>query len=227
MSALEQEPLNSDLDELAAEADLEAAEPETPGTDSLDDLFAEATQHRTERKLRQPSKPRDPSLWDALDSMSKKLKEIYSNPENWKAARGLVLIDKESKSVIGNFREYLHTTTTARILRREHSPIQIDGQEIVEGYLGHQAEEQFRGITWDSEKSILVPVLLDEIQVEAPAVAVKVYLQFGLIRRAVLEQDTQFANGSSTTLLQLPAGTNIWDAANSDSKAAMRKAALA
>lgn len=219
----EQEPSNTELDELAAEVESEA--PSQQGTD-LDDLFAEAEAHHKAHKLRRPAKPRDPSLSNALDAASKKLREIYTNPDNWKLARGLVLIDKETSTVIGNFREYLHTTTTARILRREHQPIQIDGQEIVEGYLGHRLEEQLRGITWDSEKSIVVHVTLDEVQVEAPLVSIKTCLQFNSILRAVLEKDTQFANSSGTTLLQLKEGTNIWDAANSDTKAAMRKAVL-
>ena len=224
MENTELEPSDSELDNLAAEADEVEASP--PQTTDLDDLFAEAEQHHKEHKLRRPQKPRDPSMRDALDAASKKLREIYTNPDNWKAARGLVLIDKETSTVIGNFREYLHSTTTARILRREHSPIQIDGQEIVEGYLGHRLEEQLRGITWDTEKSIVVHVTLDEVQVEAPLVEIKACLEFNSILRAVLEKDTQFANGSGTTILQLKAGTNVWDAANSDTKAAMRKAVL-
>lgn len=223
MEHIEMEPSDDELNLLAAEA--ETPEGST-GKNELDDLFEEAEKHHREHKLRKPQKPRDPSMRDSLDAASKKLREIYTNPDNWKLARGLVLIDKETSTVIGNFREYLHSTTTARILRREHQPIQIDGQEIVEGYLGHRLEEQLRGITWDEEKSIVVHVTLDEVQVEAPLVSIKTCLQFNSILRATLEKDTQFANGSGTTLLLLKEGTNIWDAANSDTKAAMRKAVL-
>lgn len=223
MEHIETEPSDDELNLLAAEAEMPEG---STGKNELDDLFEEAEKHHREHKLRKPQKPRDPSMRDSLDAASRKLREIYTNPDNWKLARGLVLIDKETSTVIGNFREYLHSTTTARILRREHQPMQIDGQEIVEGYLGHRLEEQLRGITWDEEKSIVVHVTLDEVQVEAPLVSIKTCLQFNSILRATLEKDTQFANGSGTTLLLLKEGTNIWDAANSDTKAAMRKAVL-
>lgn len=218
------EPSDDDL----ASIENETEEPAPAGDEvgALEDLFAEAVKANPERKLRKAQRSADPALRQALDATAKKMRELYTNPENWKAARGLVLIDAETQTVLGNYREYLHATTTARRLVRQHQPITIDGQEVVEGFLGHQLEERIRGIRWDEEREITLHVSLDEVQVEAPNARLKVCLLLHSILRAELAADTQFASSSGNVLLLLPAGTNVWEAASTDTKAAMRKAVL-
>lgn len=201
----------------------------SPSADAsgLEDLFQDAVSNQPARKLRRAARSMDPGLREALDATAKKMRELYTNPNNWKAGRGLVLIDKETQTVLGNYRELLHTTVPGtRKLLRMHEPITIDGQEVIEGWLGHEKERELRGVIWDREVQVICHVTLDEIQVEAPLVELRVLLQFNSIVRADLTRATQFASGSGNVLLQLPAGTNIWLAACTDTKAALRLGVL-
>lgn len=221
---LEVEEEDEDFDEPLTEDSLPA---DTVAADPLEDLFAEAQRaHSPERKLRRAARPVDPSLRDALDAAAKKMRELYTNPNNWKQGRGLVLIDKETQTVLGNYKEFLHATTSARKLVRAHEPIQIDAQEEVEGWLGHERAVQLHGITWDREVEVTAHVGLDEIQVDAPEVPLVICLQFNTVVRANLARDTQFASASGNILLKLTAGTDVWLAAGVDTKAAIRKAVL-
>jgi len=217
-----QEPSNDDLDALTKEIEQEIFTPTE--ADPLEDLYSEALQGR---QLRKPQRRMDPSLRDALDATAKRLKEFYSNPDNWKRTRGLMIIDHATHSVIGNYSEYIHRQQpTTRKLIREHQPIAIDGQEEVDGFLGSELERKVRGIEWDSEKEIQMAVLLDEIFAEAPEVKMKVCMQVATVVRAELLNDTQFATPSGNLLLKLPAGTNIWPAVSTDTKNAVRKVIL-
>lgn len=214
---------NSELNELAAEAGL----PEDYRIGVLDDLFSEAQQN-SERKTPKKSKHLDPALRDALDHAARKMRERYTDPANWKKSRGLVLVDKETQTVLGNYSEYLHLHDhSARRLVREHLPIHIDGQEIVEGYLGHKLESELRGISWDREVCVIEHVSLDEVQVEAPLVKLQICVMLNSIVRVHLEEDTQFASASGNLILKLAAGTNVWEACGVDTKMALRKAVMA
>lgn len=218
------EPTDSDLDKLSAEIEAEIFSPTPDFSDPLEDLYAEAT---AARKLRKPQRSADPSLRDALDAAAKKMKELYSNPENWTRTRGLLLIDAATQTAIGNYSEYRHCKVPAtRKLIREHSPILIDGQEIVSGFLGTELERKVRGISWDAEQQVTVNVLLDEIQAEAPAVLIKACTILCSVVRAELAADTQFATASGNIILKLPAGTDIWAVCSTDTKAAIRKGVL-
>lgn len=192
---------------------------------ALEDLFQEATAGRALRQVKR-TRLADPSLREALDATAKKMREVFTNPDNWKQGRGLVLIDKETQTVLGNYHEFLHKTTSARKLLRAHEPIKIDGQEIIEGWLGHEHEQALRGVTWDKEVLVVSHVTLDEIQVDAPKVPLVICLQFNTIIRANLAKDTQFASASGNVLLKLTAGTDIWAATGVDTKAAVRKSVL-
>lgn len=198
---------------------------EIEGALGIDDpLEALYTETLLQRKMRPPRKVADPAVKNSLDAAAKKLRDLYLLPENWERKRGLCLIDKSSKTLIGNFSEYVHRTTTARKLIREHQPIHIDGSEEIDGYLGERFSWQ-RGESWDRECFITVPVLLDELMVEAPAVRLHVHLRLGAIKRAELCEATQFAAMNGETVIQFPAGTNIWEACGTDTKAAVRKEA--
>jgi hypothetical protein len=188
--------------------------------DPLEDLFTEAM---LARKMRVKRREADPSLRQALDAATKKMRELYTLPENWTRTRGVALIDKGTHTLIGNFSEYQHNTTTARKLIREHQLISIEATELVEGYLGTQIEGRLRGQSWDAEHQATVHLILDELMVEAPDVKMVVHSRLGAVVRADLATDTQLASASGATILLLPAGTNVWEAASADSKAAMRK----
>ena len=222
MTVTPAEPSDDDLSALEKEIEAEIFTPTE--ADPLEELYAEAA---AERKLRRPAKRTDPSLRDALDAAAKRMREFYSNPENWKRTRGLMLIDHATHTVLGNYSEWIHRhQPTTRKLIHEHQPIVIDGQEEVEGFLGTELERKVRGVSWDSEKQIQLPVLLDEIFAEAPEVQLNVCLSVSTVVRADLMQDTQFATPSGGLLLKLAAGTNIWAACSTDTKNAVRRAIL-
>lgn len=194
-------------------------------SDSLDDLFDDAmlTQAAKNRKI---PKAADPSMRNALDAAAKKMKELYTLPENWEAGRGLALIDKGTQTLVGNFREYTHRSISrTRKLIREHGPIAIDSTEVVEGYLGEQIEMRLRGQTWEVEHEATADLWLDELMVGAPAVQVRVKTRLGAVVRVDLAADVQFASVSGGTLFKLPAGTDILSHLSIDSKSAVRKAA--
>lgn len=213
-------------DQIEAEEPAEELSDEAYQIGVLDDLFSEA-QQKSERKLPKKSRHTDPRLKDDLDWAARKLRELYTNPDNWKRTRGLVLIDKETQTVLGNYSEYRHVKDpSARKLVREHLPIDIDGQEVIEGFLGHKLESELRGISWDRELSVTAHVGLDEVQVEAPMVRLQVCILLNSIVRVHLEETTQFASASGNLLLMLGAGTNVWEACSTDTKAVLRKAVM-
>lgn len=189
--------------------------------DPLEDLYLDAQLHQ---KAKKASKAADPSMRHALDAASKKMRELYTLPENWERTRGIALIDRATQILIGNFSEYKHRTIpNTRKLLREHAPIAISASEYVDGYLGVALEQRLRGNTWESEHQVRVPVLLDEMMVEAPEVTLVVRTRLGVVVRADLLQQTQFASASGQIIISLPGGTDIWMAAGADTKAAVRR----
>lgn len=208
MTAKPLEPTPSELDDLAF-------------TDPLEDLFTEAL---LARKIR-VKRSNDPADKHALDAAAKKMRELYTLPENWERTRGVALIDKPTQTLIGNFSEYKHKSVpNTRKLLREHNPIAINATEEVEGYLGAAFEQKLHGNGWEQEHLAVCHVLLDELMVEAPKVELNIKTRLGALVRAELVQATQFASVSGQTILLLPAGTNILEAASVDTKAAMRRA---
>lgn len=188
--------------------------------DPLEDLYTDALLNRKQRVARVA----DPSLRNALDATAKKMREMYTLPENWERVAGVAFIDKASNTLIGNFSEYHHKTihSTKKWLR-EHQPILIDRTEIVEGYLGRDLEQRLRGKTWELEFPCTLPILLDELMVETPAAKLILKTRLGVIQRAELIEETQFASMNGAMILRLPAETNIWEACSTDTKSAMRR----
>lgn len=190
--------------------------------DPLESLYTEAMLN-SKLKVRRET---DPGVKNALDAAAKKMKELYTLPENWERTRGVALIDKETSTLIGNFSEYVHKTVPhTRKLCREHLPISIDAKEVVEGYLGERIE-RLRGNSWEAEHFLTCPILLDELMVEAPLVQLQIKTRLGAIIRADLAADTQFSAQNGQMVLQLSAGTNIWEACGADTKAVVRKGVL-
>jgi hypothetical protein len=198
--------------------------PEPGFQDPLEDLYTDAM---LTRKMRVARKVADPSMRNALDATAKKMKELYTLPENWERSRGVALIDKDSRTLIGNFSEYLHRTIAGtRKLLREHQPIAIDATEEVSGYLGEELTNRMRGhSTWTEERHAILDLLLPELMVGSPEAPVKIGLYLGTVVRVDLQQETQFASMSGATVLILPAGTNVLEQLGPDGRNAVRKAA--
>ena len=204
----------------ALESD-ESSAPSLSFENPLEDLFTEAM---LQKKIR-VKRSTDPSDRHALDAAAKKMREMYTLPENWERSAGIALIDKGTNTLVGNFSEYRHKTFAGtRKLLREHAPISIDRTEYVDGYLGERLEQKLRGMGWEQEHAAVVHVLLDELMVEAPLVKVNIRTRLGALVRADLLEDTQFASVSGEKILSLPVGTNILEVVGVDTKAAMRRA---
>ena len=189
----------------------------------LEDLFTDAM---LQRKLRKPARLADPSLRDALDATARRMRELYTNPENWERTRGVALIDEATQTLVGNFSEYVHRTIArTRKLIREHQPIAIAATEIVKGYLGEQTQERFRaGGSWTEAREGIMDLLFEEMQVGAPQVRVLVRLYLGGVARIELVAPTQLSSADGGIVLQLPAGINILEQLSQDSRHAARRA---
>lgn len=210
-------------DDLTEEEAEQTSRPLLAAEDPLEDLFLEAqTAGRTTPKIRREA---DPASKHSLDAAAKRMKDLYSLPENWERTRGIVLLDRKTSTLIGNFSEYLHKSIPGtRKLVREHSPIPIDATEYCDGYLGSEMDFRLGRQSWDLTRHAECHLLLSELMVEAPAVAVVVHARLGAIIRVDLQQDTQFASSAGNTLLLLPAGTNVYPALGQDSRLSVRKA---
>lgn len=188
----------------------------------LADLFDDVMSKTPSTKLRKPKSKHDPIR--AAEAESTRLRALYTNPDNWKRTRGLALIDRESKTFIGNYSEYIHINVpSTRKLIREHGPIAVDGVEEVSGYLGPALEAAIRNVSYEKQHTLTADLVLDELSVEAPAIQVQVQTRLNATLAVRLAADTQFASTSGNTLLHFPAGTDIFKALSMDCKISIRR----
>lgn len=194
---------------------------------SLDDLFEDAQVAQASTQLAKNPKHRraaDPSVREALDAAAKKMRELYTLPDNWERTRGIALIDKGTQTLVGNFSEYTHKSLrNTRRLVREHTPISIDATELVEGYLGAEFQMRHSGISWEREVEVQIDIWMDELMLGAPKVELIVKLHLGALLRCELKHNSQFASVNGAQILQLPAGTNILEQLSTDSKTHLRR----
>lgn len=194
-------------------------------TNPLEDLFNDAMLARAAKNEKRP-RVADPSVRQSLDAAAKKMRELYTLPENWERTRGVALIDKASNVLVGNFSEYRHRSVpNTKKWLREHAPMAVDATEVVEGYLG--SDLSFRlgdKAKWTEVHSATVDLIFPEMQVESPAVSIQVYVRLGALLRVDLAAETQFASTSGNIVLRLPPGTDILDQLGPDSRHAVRKA---
>lgn len=186
---------------------------------SLDELFSEARAHvrveaaaakrKQERKAINPEKPKPQAL--------------YADPANWTRTRGVALVHRETKTLLGNFSEYVHVSVPdCRRLVREESPISVSAIEEVSGEWGWTVpvRESPPDVSL-SVREILLSVCLTAPEVNAIA-ALRVHLQGAGILRVELAEDTHF--GSLDQFLLLPAETNILPVLAHHSKMNLREA---
>lgn len=186
---------------------------------SLDELFSEARAHvrveaaaakrKQERKAINPEKPCPQAL--------------YADPANWTRTRGVALVHRETKTLLGNFSEYVHVSVPdCRRLVREESPISVSAIEEVSGEWGWAGP----GKDTHQDSSLSVRELVLGVCLSAPEVnaiaALRVHLQGAGILRVELAEDTHF--GSPEQFLLLPAETNILSVLAHHSKVNLREA---
>lgn len=197
--------------------------PDEEGESSLDDLYLEAQLAQGAKNPKQ-KKVADPSMRNAIDAAAKKMRELYSLPENWETKRHIALIDKGTQTLIGVFQEHIHRTIpSTRKLTREHGIVCIDSTEVVEGYIGQELELRLKGISWEREVEVEVDLWMDDLMVGCPLVKMNVKSRLGALLRVDLKAPTQFASHTGNTIMQLPAGTNVLDQLSSDSRRLVRK----
>lgn len=212
------EPSNQELDAIEQEQS-----PNLAAFDPLEDLFTDAMLHRAKK----PKRPADPSLRNALDATAKRMKEVFSLPENWERTRGVALIHQESGTLLGNFSEYLHRTVKgSRRLVREALPIAIAANEYVSGlwWIGSTQRDRIAASDkWTTQRQAVIDVVLPELGVAHPVTEVTVSLYLGAITRVELAADCQFSDGQGQMLLTLPKGINLLEAMSLESKMALKR----
>ena len=146
---------------------------------------------------------------------------IFVNPENWIEGRGLALIHRETRLLLGNFRELKHKTVKdARRLVRSLTPIHIDAVEEVD--FGLPAEAALPPISSRAlvQRIYTGPVALEAPAVSCPSAVLCIHYYDKATAKAVLEQPTSFSSGDE--LVELPAGVDILSAMTRTTKRALR-----
>ncbi len=190
----------------------------------LDDLFADnlaVAATKTKPLIRQPSKKELD-----LESAEERRKKEYTDPTHWIPGRGIALIHKESNSLIGNYREYVHyRIPSCRKLLLVKEPILIDANEYREGswWMDPVARDRITVTQWDTTRNEVVPLLLDRMGVFCPAAPISIYMRFGGITRVELTEACDFASADGSELLHLTKGVNVYEAMQMEGKIALRK----
>ena len=129
------------------------------------------------------------------------------------ARRGIALIHEETQSLLGNFRELIHTSVPGcRRLVLESGLLQIDATEYVAGaWWAAEMPQLQRRADWMTKRFLHLDIALTSPAVHAPAVFIEAHIAYGGIARVELLLETTFLAGEEgiTSLLVLPVGTNI------------------
>lgn len=192
----------------------------------LDDLFADA--QAAERKFPSVAARR---VRNATPEPAPKIafNERYLLPEFWEPRAGICLIHRDTNSLLGNFREFVHKDGKATKWVRVEEPVQVQRTEWVSG-------PQWLGVervvptpeSWTTHREVLLPdLVLHCLGVHAELVLVDVSLQFGGIARVELVGHTTLMSPDARTIITLPAGVNVLPAMDLDGKIALRKEVMA
>lgn len=188
----------------------------------LEDLFraARAAQKQERAKAHAEAEMRRKRKMDPVEAPIEPL-GIFVNPDNWTEGRGLALIHRETRLLLGNFRELKHKTVKdARRLVRSSSPIRIDAVEEVD--FGLPAETSLPPI---SSRAVVQRIYSGPISLETPAVSCHeallcVHYYDKATAKAVLERAATFSSGDE--IVELPAGVDLLSAMTLESKRAIR-----
>lgn len=197
-----------------------SADPFAP--DDLSDLWSDA--QRAERLH-----PQRPRMTAAKPALAKAIAPsvLYTDPQYWEPRRGIALIHEASRTLIGNFQEYVHTRSRGcRKLVRVDEPIAIHATEFIHGWEHLGAEERIRfepQVATETREILLPDLILPALGVHATAVLVRVCLHYGGIIRVELTQHTQLVSPDGRMHLTLTAGLNVLECMSLDSKVALRK----
>lgn len=188
----------------------------------LEALFkaARAAQKQERAKAHAEAEVRRKRKQDPVDAPVEPL-GIFVNPDNWIEGRGLALIHRESRLLLGNFRELRHKTVKdARRLVRSLTPIKVDAVEEVD--FGAPRDEP---VPYTSTRAVVQRIYTGPVALETPAVSCHsatlcVHYYDHATAKAVLELPATFSSGDE--LIELPAGVELFSAMTVESKRALR-----
>ena len=188
----------------------------------LEALFkaARAAQKQERAKAHAEAEAKRKRKQDPVDAPVEPL-GIFVNPDNWIEGRGLALIHRESRLLLGNFRELRHKTVKdARRLVRSLTPIRVDAVEEVDFGLPAQTEAPPISTRALVQRIYTGPIALEVPAVSAPSVTLCVHYYDHATAKAVLEAPASFSSGDE--LIELPAGVDLFSAMTVESKRALR-----
>jgi len=219
-----EEEEDAEIDEDAIEEELSAVSTShSIAADPLEELWRECDAapggHRRSRPERDLSRQ--------LAEAERRLSSLYTNPDNWHRTRGVALVHAESKTLLGNFSEYVHNRIpSCRKLLRETALVPIDACEEVSGtwWLEPLAREHIEAAKhWQTQRAVIVPAHLDRLGVFCPAAPLILFLQFGGIMRVELSEDCMFASADGSVVIHLAKGVNVYECMEHEGKVALRR----
>lgn len=189
--------------------------------DPLEELLAEAMIHQTPAKKRKHSSHLGPDL----RKIEGRLREVFSNPDNWERTRGIALMHTETNTLLGNFSEYIHkTVANCRKLVRETTPLLIEGNEWVSGPQWVEWSREAKAAErWHETVEMIADLHLPAFGVRAAAVQVDVTISFGGISRVELHEMTQFMSDDRHTAIRFPKHLNVLEELSHESKIAIKE----
>jgi hypothetical protein len=201
---------------------------ETPKSPpSLDDLLIRATARMQPKKERR--KPTDTIDPKELAQAERRLRERFSNPENWERVRSVALVHDTTDTLLGNFTEYRHKLSSGvcRKFVRVSGPEPVDAIERIKGDNWHAEELHKPGKPDVPEREVreaMIDIHLPELDnVFAPQVIVDVHLHWGHIARVELVDETAFFSKDRRVHLYLPEGIDVLDGMSLDCRLNLRK----
>jgi len=191
--------------------------------DPLDILLSEAV-HEYNRKKVKPLPDKD-----RLDRIKETFRSAYEKPENWERTRGVALIHRSkdgTTTLLGNFSEYYHKRNPlARKLVREAAPIPVEAQEFVTGdwWLRKDTLQRINDSNHHEVRITALDLMLEELQVFAHSVMVRVHLHQGWISRVELGEQTQFVCPLNSQFIYFPPGLDVMEGLSMETKMQLRK----
>lgn len=192
----------------------------------LDDLLTRAmarqTPHKPRRKAGDTIDPKELALAE------KRIRERFTDPNNWTRSRNVALIHEETDTLLGNFVEYTHKLSVGvcRRLVRVSEPAPVQDVERVAGpnWIAQPLAGKPDEVPAEEQREAICDLHLPEMDhVFAPAVMVQVTLRWGGIARVELCEETRFFNKDRKVQLILPEGLDVLEGMSLDSKLALRK----
>ena len=193
-------------------------------TDPLDALLASAKQQAYNTKV----KPHGEDKRKAV--IKEAFSTLYTNPDNWNHTRNIALIHEAPNGVLtllGCFHELTHKKVRGvRELKRATEPMAIDAEEIVTGtwWLSPETLQRIKAGKEEERIDLQADLQVDDLEVYALKVPIRVYLHNGVMLRIELGEKTQFVCPTNKRLVFLPAGLDVMEGLSRNTKIQIRGA---